>query len=145
MAIVYSVTLAQVMDLVTEPAPEGENYSLEATFSDPKEDGAPASAPFGDGAFILVKIGATQPEDTYQNICTYADVIRYGTDRAAAVVATELYYRITTWTKNYASAEDVEGAATLQQQRTQSLCDDFATYDQGPYPDTIYDQEISSA
>lgn len=132
MASIYSVTITQDLDLATAPDPEGgENYTLETTFSAPEIDGAPAVGAF-DGYFILVKKEATEPEDTYEKICVYADVIQYGTDRTAALV----YYRKLTWIKTFETTEEAEAAALLQTQRTQYLCDDFATYDEGPWPDT---------
>lgn len=139
---VYSVTITQIIDTVAEPAPDGENYSLETTFSSPEKDATPAPAPFGDGAFILVKIETLEADDIYQKICTYADVVRYLTDRADAVAAGDAYYRKLTWTKYFRSLEDVGGvsglntAAALQLTRTQYLCDDFAAYE-NTMPDTV--------
>jgi len=124
----YSVTVTQEVDLAVDPTPDGtENYSLTTTFS----NADPAVGPFSDGAFILVKKEATEDDDIYQKICTYADVIRYGTDRAAATT----YYRKTVWILELQSLEEISAAAALQLQRVQYLCDDFSSYDAGPWPD----------
>ena len=136
MAIVYSVTLTQITDLAAIPVPDAENYTLESTFSSPEMDAAPATGAFSDGAFILLSVEATEPDDVYQKICTYADVIQYSNVRATAVSNGDPYYRVLTRTLSFQSATELSDAATLQQTRTQYLCDDFAAYDDGPYPDT---------
>ena len=137
-----SVKLTQVIDIVTPPVPGQDNYTLETTYSE--------ASPLGgkwDNEFLLIKIivPGDDTQDVYQHVCTVADLEKYENDRAQAVINTDDYYRIETWTLSFENLEDTNAEATLQQQRTQYLVDDWEAYGGSVYPDTIYDATITNS
>jgi len=140
----YSVHLKQIIDIVNQPEPSDDNYTLESTFSNPQ----PQPTANWDGYFFLVKIidPNDDTKDEYQNVCTVADIEKYSNSRATAVTNGDNYFRAITWTHTLSSLEAANAQAAAQQQGTQYLCNDWSSYvGTATFPNTVYDSDITSS
>ena len=131
-----SVKLTQVQSIPPPGDPHEGEYELEATFSDAATAGADPGGNW-DNAFFLIKIIDTldATRDVYQHVCTVGDLEKYENTRGA-VVPPDVYYRTATWPSYFSSIEDIDTETTLQQTRTQNLCDDWEEYGGGTWPKT---------
>ena len=130
-----SVHLDQARDLTDPGDPEGFDYKLTSTFSDP-------TTGFTE-YLILIQKAEDEADDLYKHVCTVGDINRYGTDRATAEV--DSYYRIDTWVLYFTSLEALADQATVQQEKTQFVVTDWQSYTGGTWPQTLFDADISQS
>lgn len=79
---------------------------------------------------FLYRMGATEPQDTFEHTCTLGDMVTYENTRAAAEIAHDDFYRkSTTVDLDYEELQLALTEAALQLTRLQSLVTDWEAYE----------------
>ena len=89
-----------------------------------------ALAPFPDKNIFLFKIYNSRDPgaDIFQRVCTISDIENYQNNRAAAILANEVYWRATEFTVSYDAINTANQSAQIISDRVNNLSNDYETY-----------------